>query len=219
MKLDAGLNRPFVCRSRFGTMLSATATAEPLELAPGVCSGLWGLRVLLGRATAYSLVTVLPIITAPANRNRSTTAASYPNICPVWIGVPHPVGISAVAKVSLMPIGMPWSTRSDFRKRLHGITLLSLLECIVWINVFPCTYNSFSRGNLLQAILKQLHSRELSKALVIKSGCSSQLMIRHRKTSSLCFLLVWIQKSLRLSSILSHMSIFQYTECSIRVRL
>ena len=31
-----------------GTIPAATAAAEPLDEPPGVCSGLWGLRVLPG---------------------------------------------------------------------------------------------------------------------------------------------------------------------------
>src|SRR5256885_3910216 len=47
----------------------ATAAAEPLEDPPGVCAGLCGFRVLPGARTANSVVTVLPMITAPAARS------------------------------------------------------------------------------------------------------------------------------------------------------
>src|SRR6185312_79143 len=55
---------------------SAAAVAEPLDEPPGVCSGLCGLRVFPGLKYAHSVVTVLPMITAPAARSRATTAAS-----------------------------------------------------------------------------------------------------------------------------------------------
>ena len=34
--------------SASGTMPAATAAADPLDEPPGVCAGLWGLRVLPG---------------------------------------------------------------------------------------------------------------------------------------------------------------------------
>src|SRR4030095_15083579 len=60
---DAGrLVEPVVWRpSASGTMPAATAAADPLEEPPGVCSGLWGLRVLPGEKYAKSGVTVLSI--------------------------------------------------------------------------------------------------------------------------------------------------------------
>src|SRR6267143_102367 len=59
-----------------GTMPAATAAAEPLEEPPGVWPGWCGLRVLPGVRVANSVVTVLPMMTAPAARRRSVTAAS-----------------------------------------------------------------------------------------------------------------------------------------------
>jgi hypothetical protein len=59
-----------------GTMLVATAAAEPLEEPPGVWPGSWGLVVFPGEYMASSVVTVLPMMTAPASRSRSTTPAS-----------------------------------------------------------------------------------------------------------------------------------------------
>src|SRR2546430_13142141 len=57
-------------------MPAATAAAEPLEDPPGVRAGLWGFRVLPGARPANSVVTVLPITTAPAARSMATTVAS-----------------------------------------------------------------------------------------------------------------------------------------------
>ncbi len=57
-------------------MPAATAAAEPDEEPPGVCSRLRGLRVTPGVSVASSVVTVLPMITAPARRKAVTEAAS-----------------------------------------------------------------------------------------------------------------------------------------------
>src|SRR5256885_16731543 len=65
-----------------GTMPAATAAAEPLEEPPGVCAGSYGFRVLLGAAPANSVVTVLPMMTAPAPRSMVTTGASREGVRP-----------------------------------------------------------------------------------------------------------------------------------------
>src|SRR5438105_5403238 len=68
--------------SASGTIPAATAAADPLEDPPGVCAGLCGLRVLPGVRVANSVVTVLPMITAPAARNIATTVASREGVRP-----------------------------------------------------------------------------------------------------------------------------------------
>ena len=85
----------------------ATAAAEPLEDPPGVCAGLCGFRVLPGARTANSVVTVLPMITAPAARSIATTLASRDGVRPAQSTDPFSVGISAVSMMSLMPTGTP----------------------------------------------------------------------------------------------------------------
>ena len=55
----------------------ATAAAEPLDEPPGVRSRFQGLRVGGGSIQAKWVVTVLPMITAPASRRLATTSASY----------------------------------------------------------------------------------------------------------------------------------------------
>ena len=90
-------------------MPAATAAADPLEEPPGVCSGLWGLRVLPGEKYANSVVTVLPMITAPGARSIATTAASREGVRPAWSTEPFSVGMSAVSMMSLMPTGTPCS--------------------------------------------------------------------------------------------------------------
>ena len=54
----------------------ATAAAEPLDEPPGVRSRFHGLRVTGGSIQAYGVVTVLPMMTAPASRRLATTSAS-----------------------------------------------------------------------------------------------------------------------------------------------
>src|SRR5262247_4540115 len=68
--------------SASGTMPAATAAADPLEEPPGVCSGLCGLRVLPGEKYANSVVTVFPMITAPAARSIAITLASREGVRP-----------------------------------------------------------------------------------------------------------------------------------------
>lgn len=57
-------------------MPQATAAAEPLDEPPGVRSRFHGFHVAGGSKLANCVVTVLPKITAPASRSRSTIVAS-----------------------------------------------------------------------------------------------------------------------------------------------
>src|SRR3954469_20269316 len=82
--------------SAAGTMLQATAAAEPLLDPPGVRSVSQGFRVPRGSVAANSVVTTLPRITAPASRNAATLAASRPVHQPANSGEPCSVGMSAV---------------------------------------------------------------------------------------------------------------------------
>src|SRR5207245_10302906 len=99
-----------------GTMPVATAAAEPLEDPPGVCAGLCGFRVLPGARTANSVVTVLPMITAPAARSIATTLASRDGVRPAQSTDPFSVGISAVSMMSLMPTGTPCRRPTGWRE-------------------------------------------------------------------------------------------------------
>ena len=58
-------------------MRAATPTAEPLLEPPGVCAEFHGLRVGEGSLQANSVVTVLPIMMAPAPFSRLTASESY----------------------------------------------------------------------------------------------------------------------------------------------
>ena len=80
---------PAVCVPKAsGAMQSATAAAEPEEEPPGVCAGSCGLAVAPGWRVANSVVTVLPITTAPAARAAATAAESPRGRCPAQIGDP-----------------------------------------------------------------------------------------------------------------------------------
>src|SRR5687767_13118886 len=83
-----------------GTMRAATAAPDPLEEPPGVCARLCGLRVGPARAIAYSVVTVVPMMMAPAALRRRTSAASHAGTRPAWIGVPHVQCMPATSTVS-----------------------------------------------------------------------------------------------------------------------
>ena len=97
------MDPPVWLPSESGTIPAATAAADPLDEPPGVCAGLCGLRVLPGVRVANSVVTVLPMITAPAARSRATTRriparASAPRAATE----PFSVGMSAVSMMSFM---------------------------------------------------------------------------------------------------------------------
>lgn len=68
--------------SASGTIIAATAAAEPEEEPPGVRVASCGLRVGPGWILANSVVTVLPSTTAPALRISATQAASAEGWCP-----------------------------------------------------------------------------------------------------------------------------------------
>ena len=85
----------------------ATAAAEPLEEPPGVRSRFHGLRVIGGSTQAYGVVTVLPMINAPASSKLVTTSASRSAIHKSAALAPHAVGSPATSMMSLIPIGIP----------------------------------------------------------------------------------------------------------------
>src|SRR5207245_9759470 len=75
---DAGrmTDPPVWLPSASGTISAATAAADPLDEPPGVWAGSYGLRVLPGVRVANSVVTVFPMITAPAALSIRATDAS-----------------------------------------------------------------------------------------------------------------------------------------------
>src|SRR5919198_590826 len=152
---DAGwMTEPAVwLPSASGTMCAATAAAEPLEEPPGVCSGLCGLRVLPGLKYAHSVVTVLPMITAPAARRRATTAASVRGVRPLCSTVPFSVGMSAVSMMSFTPTGMPQSapTGSPLRRRPSPARACAS-ACSSSRNCQACTVGSSWRIRSRQAL-------------------------------------------------------------------
>src|ERR1700704_1150505 len=99
---------PITCVPRPALIMpQATPAAEPLEEPPGVWSRFQGLRVPRGSAAATLVVTVLPTMTAPAERSAETHAASLYERQPANSGEPISVGMSAVSMISFTPIGMP----------------------------------------------------------------------------------------------------------------
>src|SRR5258707_1248308 len=99
---------PITCVPRPALIMpQATPAAEPLDEPPGVWSRFQGLRVPRGSEAANSVVTVLPTMTAPAERNAETQAASLYECQPANSGEPIWVGMSAVSIMSFTPIGMP----------------------------------------------------------------------------------------------------------------
>ena len=105
------------------TMPAATEAAEPLDEPPGVCAVFQGLRVPRGSDAANSVVTVLPMMTAPASRNARTQAASFCERQPANSGEPISVGMSTVSMMSLMPTGMPSMADSGLPARQRAVEL------------------------------------------------------------------------------------------------
>src|SRR5262249_53760367 len=102
-------------------MPAATAAADPLLDPPGVWATFHGLRVPRGKDMANSVVTVLPIMTAPAARSATTLAASFHDRQFSNSGEPSSVGISTVSITSLMPIGMPSIADSGLPARQRSV--------------------------------------------------------------------------------------------------
>src|SRR5262245_61113043 len=90
-----------------GTMPAPTAAAEPLDEPPGVRAESNGLVVGPEKPSANSVVTVLPMITAPPCLKAATQAASWPDCQPLNAGLFICVGMPTVAMMSLIAIGMP----------------------------------------------------------------------------------------------------------------
>src|SRR5262245_49030754 len=89
--------------SASGIMRAPTPAAEPDDEPPGVCAGLCGFLDLLGVVLASSVVTVLPMMTAPAARSTATQVASFAGWLPLNRAEPFCVGMSAVLIMSFMP--------------------------------------------------------------------------------------------------------------------
>ena len=82
---------------------------NPEDDPPGVWAGLAGFMVGPGLRVANSVVTVLPMTTAPAARAQATGAELALGCQPAQIGEPYWLGMSAVSSTSFTPIGMPCS--------------------------------------------------------------------------------------------------------------
>ena len=98
-------------------MPQARAAAEPLLEPPGVRDRFQGLRVGGGSKLAYCVVTVLPMMTAPAERSRRTTVASWRATLSFQRREPAAVGRSKTSMMSLMPSGMPCSGPRHWPRR------------------------------------------------------------------------------------------------------
>ena len=137
-------------------MKAATAAAEPLEDPPGVRSRSCGLVVLPGVYTASSVVTVLPIIIAPAARSWLTTAASDTGLRPACSTVPSSVGISADRHSMQSPEGSALL--------VDPVASPRLLKRSVWVEIGPRLDRIFDFGDTLEASLNQFLGRDLAPA-------------------------------------------------------
>lgn len=99
---------PFVwVPTAIGTIPAATAAADPIADPPGVRPRFHGLTVGPGCKNASSAVTVFPNMIAPALSKADTTSEFPRGMRPANSGEPCSVGIPAVSKMSLTPIGIP----------------------------------------------------------------------------------------------------------------
>ena len=104
------MTEPTVCEPSASVPTpAATAAAEPLLEPPGVCSRLRGFAVAPGAKKANSVVTVLPRISAPARRSRSTASASRPLNDSGGTAEPARVGMRSTLKMSLTSASAPKS--------------------------------------------------------------------------------------------------------------
>src|SRR6185295_10970923 len=120
--LDGDTIEPSVSVPIAAALKFAAIAAPDPELEPdGLRSSAYGFFVwpprplqplveCVDRKFAHSLKFVLPRITAPASRSRSTRKASFDGLAPASASDPAVVIMrSAVAMLSLRRIGMPWS--------------------------------------------------------------------------------------------------------------
>ena len=142
--------------SASGTIPAATAAADPLDEPPGVCSGLCGLRVLPGEKYAHSVVTVLPMITAPAARSMRPTVASRAGVRPACKTVPSSVGMSPVSMMSLMPTGTPCSGPGGVPSRRSRSRAARLRERMLGIEELPRLHLGLDLAHAREAGLDQL---------------------------------------------------------------
>src|ERR1700676_2853437 len=92
-----------------GNRPAATPAADPEDDPPGVWAGLAGFMVGPGLRVANSVVTVLPMTTAPASRAQATGAEAALGWWLAQMGEPYWLGMSAVSSTSFTPMGMPCS--------------------------------------------------------------------------------------------------------------
>ena len=104
------ITEPLVCEPiAAGTTPAATAAADPIDEPPGVREGSQGFSAWPGVMNASSAVTVFPSTIAPAASAALTAGHVTSGTRPANSALPFSVGIPAVSKMSLTPIGMPSS--------------------------------------------------------------------------------------------------------------
>ena len=145
-------------------MPHATAAAEPLELPPGVRSRFHGLRVTGGSKLANAVVTVLPMITAPACRSRSTTVASRRAKLFAHSFEPQPVGKSKTSMMSLTPIGMPCSGPRFCPAFSSAVSRSASLACAARGRRRPTRARVLVPVDAGEALLQQFDRRQFAAA-------------------------------------------------------
>ena len=151
------MTEPTVCvPSAPGTMPAATAAAEPEEEPPGVCSRLRGLCVLPGVKVASSVVTVLPMMTAPARRSAVTQAASAMGCRPLWARQPFSVGMSDSIDDVLDADGNPMQRADALALLAQAIGGPCLLERALAVEEGPGLHLRLEGGDAVEAGADQL---------------------------------------------------------------
>ena len=110
------------------------------------------------------MVTVLPMITAPAARSRATAAASRRGVRPAHSGEPNSVGMSPVSKMSLMPIGTPCSGPSGPAVPAMLVGGFGLAQGVLAIEERPRLDLPVDLVDALEAVADQLDRRDAALA-------------------------------------------------------
>ena len=169
---DAGrITEPLVCVPiASGTIPAATAAAEPDEEPPGVRAGSCGLRVLPGVMEASSVVTVLPMITAPAcaqpPHDRRIVPRPAAGVDRRAVLGRHVGGVDDVLHPDREAVQQPERPAGG----AVAVERLRLLQDMVGIEIRPRANAGLALGDNLQARLGELHGLQRAACDLLTRG-------------------------------------------------
>ena len=150
-------------------MPAATDAEAPPEDPPGVSAGSQGLRVTPDNRLsvrpnmASSGVVVLPTMTAPAARNRSTQMSSRSGMCSRNSRLPHRAGRPATKILSFTDTGIPSSGPRRAPAAWRAVAAVAAANApsrSTWVKAFSTGSNASSRR---QRLFEQSQRRDLSR--------------------------------------------------------